>query len=115
MLRKLFDSEESQEFQQPFQACCASFSHAVAAPFQRLLCTHIGHILAFQKQLHYQVGSDLKDFAASCPKIQPCDLAFLLSVEGLVLFLTRGPFISLLLVSMEKEKEGPMEMEMLKA
>ena len=47
-------------------------------------------------------------------KISP-RLAFLQSVEGLVLFLTRGPFISLLLVSMEKEKEGPMEMEMLKA
>ena len=46
MLRNLLASEESQELQEPFQAFCVSFSHADVAPFQRLLCTHIGHILA---------------------------------------------------------------------
>ena len=42
-------------------------------------------------------------------------LAFLLSVEGLVLFLATGPCSTLPLVSKEKLKVGPMAREKLKA
>ena len=41
-------------------------------------------------------------------------MAFLLSVEGLVLFLATRPFSTLLLVSKEKKKVGPMAREKLK-
>ena len=88
--------------------CCRSpFSEAA-------LYSHWSHF-GFSEAVALSSGIRPEGFCCFLSKNSALRLAFLLSVEGLVLFLTRGPFISLLLVSMEKEKEGPMEMEMLKA